>query len=63
MNLDVVRLNQRISILLRMNKHRLQSLLLCFVLQMIDQRKLFTVFKATNKIRTPLEIIRSVNTE
>ena len=63
MNLDVVRLNQRISILLRMNKHRLQPLLLCFVLQMIDQRKLFTVFKATNQIRTPLEIIRSVNTE
>ena len=56
MNSGVVLLDQIMSILLTMNKHRLQSLLLCFVLHMsnisylnlnyiiIDQRKLLTDF-------------------
>ena len=55
MNSGVVRLDQIMSLLLTMSKHRLQSLLLCFVLHMpniillnlnyiiTDQRKLFDV--------------------
>ena len=55
MNSDLVQLDQRISILLTMNQHQLQSLQLCFVLRMsniiqlqlnyviIDQRKLLAV--------------------
>ena len=50
MNSGVVRLDQIMSILITMNKHRLQSLLLYFVLQMpniiIDQRKLLTVIRS-----------------
>ena len=65
------------SILLTMNKHRLQSLMLCFVLHMpniiwlnsyyitIDQRKLLTVcylkFKKTIQICSPLNISQSIN--
>ena len=58
MNSGVVRLDHIMSILITMNKHRSQSLLLCFVLHMpniiqlnlnyaiIDQRKLLTVFRS-----------------
>ena len=56
MNSGFERLDQIMSILITINKHRLQSLLLCFVLPMpdiielnlnyiiIDQCKLLTVF-------------------
>ena len=56
MNLGVARRGQRMSISLTMNKYRLQSLLLCFVLHMqniielklyiTDQRKLLVVFQS-----------------
>ena len=53
MNSGVVRLDQRMSILQTSNNHRLQSLLLCYVLhilnlnyKIIDQRKLLKVFRS-----------------
>ena len=71
MNLGVVWLDQRMTILLTINKHWLQSLLLWFAYADNNRsaeavnsiRSVLCEFKETNQICSPLKISQSVNTE